>query len=75
MEYEVIVTRKGQTTIPASLNKKYNTKEGTRMLVREWQDGIVFTPEPSLIDLAGSGSTHAKPSEMKEMLDRLRKDF
>jgi AbrB family looped-hinge helix DNA binding protein len=55
MEYEVIVTRKGQTTIPASLNKKYNTKEGTRMLVREWQDGIVFTPEPSLIDLAGSG--------------------
>jgi bifunctional DNA-binding transcriptional regulator/antitoxin component of YhaV-PrlF toxin-antitoxin module len=32
MEYEVKVTRKGQTTIPAELRRKYNITEGFKII-------------------------------------------
>jgi len=72
LENEVVVTRKGQTTIPARLRLKYNIEEGTRLEVIETEDGILFKPKKSTIDLAGSGAKHATPEEMKRILDRLR---
>jgi AbrB family looped-hinge helix DNA binding protein len=72
LETEVVVTRKGQTTIPARLRLKYNIEEGTRLEVIETEDGILFKPKKSTIDLAGSGARHATPEEMKKILDRLR---
>jgi AbrB family looped-hinge helix DNA binding protein len=72
LENEVVVTRKGQTTIPAKLRLKYNIEEGTRLEVVETEDGILFRPKKSTIDLAGSGAKHATPEEMKRILDRLR---
>ncbi|MEM3829723.1 MAG: AbrB/MazE/SpoVT family DNA-binding domain-containing protein [Conexivisphaerales archaeon] len=74
MEYEVVVTRKGQTTIPAPLRKKYNIKEGTRMIVRETSEGIVFILAVNIIDLAGSGSPNAELGEMRKNMDRLRNE-
>lgn len=71
---EVIVTRKGQTTIPAQLRKKYKIQEGTRLEVTETPEGILFKPKKSTIDLAGSGAKHATPEEMKRLLDKLREE-
>jgi len=72
LESEVVVTRKGQTTIPAWLRVKYNIEEGTRLEVVETADGILFKPKKSTVDLAGSGAKFATPEEMKKILDRLR---
>ncbi|HKZ93377.1 MAG TPA: AbrB/MazE/SpoVT family DNA-binding domain-containing protein [Candidatus Bathyarchaeia archaeon] len=74
MENEVVVTRKGQTTIPVKLRVKYKIVEGTRLEVIETEEGILFRPKKSTIDLAGSGAKHATPEEMKERLDRLREE-
>jgi len=74
METEVVVTRKGQTTIPVKLRKKYKIEEGTRLEVIDTEDGILFKPKKSTIDLAGSGAKHATPQEMKKLLDKLREE-
>jgi AbrB family looped-hinge helix DNA binding protein len=71
---EVVVTRKGQTTIPAKLRKKYKIQEGTRLEVSETPEGILFKPKKSTIDLAGSRAKHANPEEMKRLLDKLREE-
>jgi len=70
----VVVTRKGQTTIPAKLRVKYKIEEGTRLEVIDAGDGVLFRPKKSTIDLAGSGAKHATPEEMKKRLDRLREE-
>jgi AbrB family looped-hinge helix DNA binding protein len=74
MTYEVIVTRKGQTTIPAELRKKYRIEEGTRLEVIDTKEGILFKPKKTTIDLAGSGARYATPEEMKKLLDKLREE-
>ena len=45
MESEVVVTKKGQTTIPAKLRKKFKIEEGTRLEVVETDQGILFNLE------------------------------
>ena len=74
METEVVVTRKGQTTIPVRLRKKFKIEEGTRLEVIETEEGILFKPKKSTWDLAGSGSKFATPKEMKKLLDKLREE-
>ena len=68
----MVVTRKGQTTIPIGLRVKYNIEEGTRLEVVETADGILFRPKKSTVDLAGSGASFASPEEMRKALERLR---
>jgi AbrB family looped-hinge helix DNA binding protein len=72
MEDEVIVTRKGQTTIPIKLREKYNIEEGTRLQVFDTKDGILLRPKQSTLDLAGSGARYASPDEMRRLLEKLR---
>jgi len=72
MEYEVIVTKKGKTTIPIELRRKYNIIEGTRLIVIDTGDGILLKPALTTADLAGSGAKYASPEEMKKLLDRLK---
>jgi AbrB family looped-hinge helix DNA binding protein len=72
MEDEVIVTRKGQTTIPIKLRTKYKIEEGTRLQVLDTEDGILLKPKKSTLDLAGSGAKYASPEEMKKLLEKLR---
>ena len=74
LENEVVVTRKGQTTIPVRLRKKFKIEEGTRLQVIETEEGILFKPMKSTLDLAGSGSQYATPKEMKKLLDKLREE-
>jgi AbrB family looped-hinge helix DNA binding protein len=74
LEIEVVVTRKGQTTIPVRLRQKYKIEEGTRLQVIETEEGILFKPKKSTLDLAGSGSQYATSKEMKRLLDKLREE-
>jgi AbrB family looped-hinge helix DNA binding protein len=72
MNDEVIVTRKGQTTIPVKLREKYQIEEGTRLQVLDTNDGILLRPKKSTLDLAGSGARYASPDEMRRLLAKLR---
>ncbi|KPV63939.1 MAG: hypothetical protein AOA66_0518 [Candidatus Bathyarchaeota archaeon BA2] len=74
MKHEVVVTRKGQTTIPAKLRVKYRIEEGTRLEVIDTEEGILFKPKKTTIDLAGSGAKYTNPEEMKKLLDKLREE-
>lgn len=74
MEYEVVVTRKGQTTIPAAIRKKYGINVGTRLIVVDVDEGILMKPMLSTADLAGSGARSATPEEMRKRLDELRNE-
>ncbi|MFQ5711726.1 MAG: AbrB/MazE/SpoVT family DNA-binding domain-containing protein [Candidatus Geothermarchaeales archaeon] len=73
---EVVVTRKGQTTIPAEYRKKYGIKEGARLIVQDVEDGILLTPVPSFIDYAGTGDKAGKEvvKGLKETLDKMRSE-
>ncbi|MHB2035921.1 MAG: AbrB/MazE/SpoVT family DNA-binding domain-containing protein [Nitrososphaerales archaeon] len=72
MTEEVVVTRKGQTTIPSALRRKYKISEGTHLKVEDTGKGILFRKTPSTIELLGSGSRHATVKEMKQLLDEMR---
>ena len=74
MTEEVLVTRKGQTTIPARLREKYKIRRGTRLEVIDSGSGILLKPKPSTADLAGSGSKHSTPRMMKRLLDKMREE-
>jgi AbrB family looped-hinge helix DNA binding protein len=72
MTEEVVVTRKGQTTLPMKLRKKYGIYEGTRLHVEDTGKGILFMKATSTLDLIGSGSKHASVEKMKKLLDEMR---
>ena len=59
MEFEVVVTKKGQTTIPVRLRKKFKIEEGTRLEVIETSEGILFKPKKSIWDMVGAYSEFA----------------
>ena len=71
-EQEVVVTRKGQTTIPKSFRQKYGISEGTRLKVEDTGRGILFKKVPSTFELIGSGAKHETVVEMKRLLDEMR---
>jgi AbrB family looped-hinge helix DNA binding protein len=72
VEDEAVVTRKGQTTIPAKLRLKYKIEEGTRLTFVDTNEGILLKPKLSTFDLFGSGAKYATAEEMKKLLDQLR---
>lgn len=72
MTEEVVVTRKGQTTLPIRLRKKYGISEGTRLEVEDTGRGILFRKAESILDLIGTGSKSASVEEMKKLLDGMR---
>jgi AbrB family looped-hinge helix DNA binding protein len=72
MTTEVVVTRKGQTTIPAKLRKKFKIEQGTRLEAIETKEGILFKPKLSMWDLAGSGAKYATVKEIYTLLDKMR---
>jgi AbrB family looped-hinge helix DNA binding protein len=69
----VLVTRKGQVTIPASKRRKYGIREGMQVLVKESGDGILIKPITPLEDLAGVDSPKVPLEEMKKKLDDIRR--
>jgi AbrB family looped-hinge helix DNA binding protein len=72
METEIVVKKKGQTTIPVRIRKKLKIEEGTRLEVIVTADGILLKPKKSFWDLIGSGAPHATVEEIKKELDKMR---
>src|SRR5438552_18837214 len=50
----VKVTRRGQTTIPIEFRKRHRIEEGSRLVVEDRGDSIVFRPVARLEDHGGS---------------------
>ena len=71
---EVVVTRKGQITIPVALRRKWGIEEGAKVEVVEEACGIVVKKLPSIFDLAGSGAGKGDTEELKRMLDEMREE-
>ncbi len=72
MTREVMVTRRGTTTIPQQIRKKLDIREGTRLTV-ETEDGkIVFSKAPSFFDLAGKSKM--TKDEAFRLLDKMREE-
>ena len=69
---EVVVTRKGQITIPVKLRRKFGIEESSKVEVIEELGKIVIKKRPSIFDLAGSGAGKGNVDELKEALDEMR---
>ena len=72
MENEIVVKKKGQTTIPAKTRKKFKIEEGTKLQLIETEDSIILKPKKSFWDMLGAYSEFGTPEEVKKELDRLR---
>ena len=72
MAQEVVVTRRGQTTIPTKLRRKLGIKEGTRLRVEAEGGKVILTKVPSLFDLAGTSKLSRR--EASARLDALREE-
>ena len=70
---DVVVTRKGQVTIPVQIRRKFCIEENSKVEIVE-QDGLIVIKKlPSIFDLAGSGAGKGDVAELKRMLDQMRK--
>jgi AbrB family looped-hinge helix DNA binding protein len=68
----VVVTRKGQTTIPKELREKYGLKEGTRLDVFDTGEGVLLRKALGTVDLMGTGKGTFK--ELVKRLDKMRRE-
>lgn len=57
---EVVVTRKGQVTIPVEIRRKFGIEESSKVETVEQDGMIVIRKSPSIFDLAGSGAGKGK---------------
>jgi AbrB family looped-hinge helix DNA binding protein len=71
---EVLVTRKGQVTVPIELRRKYGIKEGMKMLVEDSGSSIVLKVVPRIEDLAGADAGSMTIEEAFEILDKMRSE-
>ena len=67
-----MVTRKGQTTIPQTLRKKYRLAEGTRLEVIDTGDGVLFKKAASTLDLVGT--SRRTYDQLRRHLDDIRRE-
>jgi AbrB family looped-hinge helix DNA binding protein len=71
-EEVVLVTRKGQVTIPVAKRKKHGIKQGMRVLVKESNGGILITPITLIEDLAGVDADKISMVDIRRKLDEIR---
>ncbi|HVP23214.1 MAG TPA: AbrB/MazE/SpoVT family DNA-binding domain-containing protein [Conexivisphaerales archaeon] len=67
---EVVVTRRGQTTIPKDLRAQFKIEEGTKLEALAMADGILLKKKTSTLDLAGTG--RASLEDALKILYRIR---
>ena len=71
----IVVTRKGQVTIPLNLRKKYKLSRGTLVIFKDVEDGILIKPLPRLEDQAGVDKGKYDVKKLKNELDMLRREW
>lgn len=69
---EVVVTRRGQTTIPTKIRRRLGIQEGTRLRVESDGEKVILTKVPSLFDLAGTSKLSR--AEAFKQLDGMREE-
>jgi AbrB family looped-hinge helix DNA binding protein len=69
---EVLVTRKGQVTVPIALRRKYGIEEGMKMLVEDSPSGIILKVIPRIEDLAGVDADKFRMEKAFKILDDMR---
>ncbi|MCW4018909.1 MAG: AbrB/MazE/SpoVT family DNA-binding domain-containing protein [Candidatus Bathyarchaeota archaeon] len=72
MTCEVVVTRKGQVTIPAEIRRKFGIEESSKVEIIEKNGEIVIRKCPSIFDLSGAGAGKGNVKELKRELDQMR---
>ncbi|MBE3116919.1 AbrB/MazE/SpoVT family DNA-binding domain-containing protein [Candidatus Bathyarchaeota archaeon] len=71
---EVLVTRKGQVTVPVELRRKYKIVEGMKLTVEDSPSGIVFKVTPKIEDLAGIDAEKITIEKALEIIDKMRSE-
>ena len=71
---EVLVTRKGQVTVPIALRRKYGIEEGMKMTVEDCGSGIILKVVPRLEDLVGVDAGKIDLEKTLEKLDKMRSE-
>ena len=71
---EVLVTRKGQVTVPIALRRKYGIEEGMKMVVEDSSAGIVLRVVPRIEDLAGADAGKFKVEKAFKIIDKMRSE-
>ena len=66
----VTVTRRGQTTIPSKLRRKYGIEEGSVLEIEDTGKGILLKKARSSLELIGTGRRPQK--EIFSLLDKMR---
>ncbi|MDH5439884.1 MAG: AbrB/MazE/SpoVT family DNA-binding domain-containing protein [Candidatus Bathyarchaeota archaeon] len=72
---EILVTRKGQVTIPVEYRKKYKIDEGARLLIEDTADGLLIRPIQKMEEQAGTDAGKYDVKELKMSLDRVREEW
>ena len=71
---EVLVTRKGQITVPIALRRKYGIKQGMKLTVQDSGEGIVLQVIPRFEDLIGTDAGKKDIKKTIEKLDKMRSE-
>jgi len=71
---EVLVTRKGQVTVPIKLRRKYGIEEGMKVIFEDSSSGIVLKVVPRFQDLIGADSGELDLQETLSKLDKMRSE-
>ena len=72
MTKEVLVTRRGQTTIPMEIRRKLGIREGSKLRVETSGEKVIFSKIPSVFDLAGT--SHLSTEQAFKQLDKMREE-
>jgi AbrB family looped-hinge helix DNA binding protein len=72
LETEIVVKKKGQTTIPIRIREKFNIEEGTKLTVITTENSIILKPKKSFWDMLGAYAEFGTPEEVKKEIDKLR---
>jgi AbrB family looped-hinge helix DNA binding protein len=71
---DVLVTRKGQITVPVALRRKYGIKEGMKITVEDSGSKIVLNIIPRFEDLIGIDAEKKDIKTTIEKLDKMRSE-
>ena len=70
----VKVTRRGQTTIPVEIRKRFGIEEGSRLVVETDDDAIVMRPIGRLEDLAGFLASAGGEERARRIIEESREE-
>ena len=71
---EVLVTRKGQITVPVALRRKYGIKEGMKVTIKDSGSSIVLQVVPRIEDLVGVDAGKMDVKTPNKILDKMRSE-